>query len=116
MQTIEILEPAHGWKSGPLQKHHLPEHLPDPPEGEAVSSFQWNNLEVVAADRSMPLPIQLKWSRVGGRWSGISYEVCLSPAPDLTGDAVRITGISKPFVEFWHPYLGATYHWKVQAF
>ncbi len=115
MQTIELLEPVDGWVSYPLQKHALPAHNPEAADSDAVSGFQWNNLEVVSADCSHPRAIHFVWERVGRRWSSISYDLILAQSEDFEVQPVVIQGLSKPEVDVPHLFLGITYYWKVRA-
>ncbi|MFT5472838.1 MAG: protein-tyrosine phosphatase [Candidatus Promineifilaceae bacterium] len=115
MQTINLIEPADGWVSHLLQKHHLPKQNPDAENSSAVSGFQWNNLEVVNADRSHPHPITFSWERIGRRWSTLSYDLVIAPTPYFDTDVMITGGISKPTMDIGHLLLGTRYYWKVVA-
>lgn len=115
MQTIELFEPADGWVSHPLQKHALPAHNPEAEASDAVSGFQWNNLQIVNSDRSHPREIHFSWERIGRRWSSISYDLILAQSADLEIQPMVIRGLSKAEVDVPHLFLGVTYFWKVRA-
>jgi len=112
VKRIELIEPADGFVTPPLQKHTWPPER-EVGSGKPAGVFDWDNLQIVGMDRSQPHPVLLTWRRPGLGFGHITYSVALSLSPDLADSRVITT--SKTKAEFWHPFLGRKYYWKVSA-
>lgn len=111
MKNIELLEPADGFVTAPLQKHTWPPR--DEESGGRAGAFDWNNLQIIGTDRSHPHPVRLAWKRPSLRFGQVVYSVALSMSRDMADCVLLETNRTK--ADFWHPYLGRKYHWKVSA-
>lgn len=112
MKPIELLEPPDGFITLPQQKHSWPPDQADRKGGPA-GSFDWQNLQILGSDRSLPHPVSLAWKRPALGLGPVTYNVGVSRAADLS-DA-RILKGTKTRTEFWHAHLGVKYYWKVTA-
>ncbi|MCE9614419.1 MAG: tyrosine-protein phosphatase [Lentisphaerae bacterium] len=117
MDSIELLEPANGAVTEPLQRHHLPTDSDgagdlDPVGGGARA---WENLQVVAMDRSVPKPVTFAWTRLPWRWRSVTYDLTLATTPTLDQNPIVLRDLSKPTIEVWHLFIGTPYYWTVRA-
>ena len=119
MTRIELISPADGSVTEPLQKHHWPidkewADLETAGDKASVSSFDWQNLTIAATDRSFPRPVVFSWKKPSASWRRMSYELLISRSPDFK-DPIVLGNLSKPETKVWHLYVDTGYYWKVKA-
>ncbi len=107
---INLIHPAHGTETEPLQVHLWPHE----PIGEPLSHGQ-DGAEPLQ-DRSCPKPVRLSWNfEAGGRGeSSPTFDVLIAQYGGL--DRPRLfTGLKDCQVELSNLLLGTSYWWKVIA-
>ena len=119
MQTIQLLKPAHQSSTARLQAFQWPEK-PDPAPGSseqaesAGGTFQWDALEVISGDRSMPRPVCFAWNGIPTATEIPVYDLRI--ATDSTfEDALVLGDLPEPCRSVVNLHIGTRYFWKVIA-
>ncbi len=116
METIELLEPANGSVTDPMQRHSLDGDEGAETDGASVGQrYAWDQLQIVSSDRSVPRPMTFAWTRQPGRWRPPVYDLTISTSPTLDAHPLVLRDLNKASVEVWHLYIGTPYYWKVTA-
>lgn len=119
METIQLLKPAHESTTEKLQAFdwpETPETLPGVSEKKesAGSDFQWDPLEVISGDRSMPKPVCCTWNNISTRSESTVYDLLISTDSSFE-DPLVFKGLPVPRRDVVNLYIGTRYLWKVIA-
>ena len=100
VSDVDLLRPADGSVTGPLQQHTWP---PDAePSGErnaeAEAALRWDALEATEEDRSFPRPITFAWRAPPGHDGALRYDLSISRTADFS-DARRVEDLTATEVD-----------------
>lgn len=115
MDTLSLLEPADGAVTAPLQEHPQMADAAAEAAGGGGGSYAWENLQIVATDRSVPSPVRFAWERLPWSWRPAVYDLTISTSPDLKENARVLRDLGKSTIEVWHLFIGTPYYWNVVA-
>jgi len=117
MEPIQLLEPTNKSSTEKLQAFDWPEESEagssDKTES-ATSDFQWDALEVISGDRSMPKPVCCAWNGLSTRSASTVYDLFISTDSSF-GDPLVFKDIPEPRRDVVNLHIGTRYFWKVIA-
>ena len=109
--NIELVEPACGSVTGPLQMFPWPVNGQPPSGDDWAAPVRWDDLKVQSFDRSLPRPVSFRWHADG---SGLYFDLKIADNPRLDNPHV-VNDVSSPGVDVLHLHIGARYYWQVSA-
>ena len=119
MKTIQLLKPEHESCTEPLQVCQWPVDSetahPSPEQIESIDeAIQWDALEMLSDDRSMPRPVYFVWQGTTGVPNTPVYDLHMSTDRDFKEPRV-ITNIAEPCWNVLNLHIDTRYFWKVIA-
>jgi protein-tyrosine phosphatase len=120
MQDIELIEPKDKSVTRPLQRHGWPlreekaGERPFGPDEPALAPIFWDDIEIVAEDRSFPEAVVFAWRIPAVRERPLAYDLLISRNEDLR-DARIVPDLRRSRVSVFHLHIGTRYFWKVIA-
>lgn len=118
METIQLLKPAHESTTEKLQAFEWPETSETPGFSEkteaAGSDFQWDALEVISGDRSMPKPVCCAWNNISTGSESTVYDLFISTDSSFE-DPLVFKDLPEPRRDVINLHIGTRYFWKVIA-
>jgi hypothetical protein len=114
-----LITPANGAVTGPLQRHAWPSdgeasRERSPGDSAQPAPFDWNNLQILSPDRSLPNPVSFAWERPEVGMGPLTYELLIARSAGFEEPVVS-RGCSRTKADVWHLHLGRNYCWKVIA-
>ena len=119
METIKLLEPAHKSSTEELQAFQWlgetePASESSEPTESAGTTPQWDALEVISGDRSIPRPVRFAWNRIPNVSESPVYDLLIS-TDSAFEDPRLFRDISEPGRDVVNLHIGTRYFWKVIA-
>ncbi len=118
METIQLTEPAHESSTEELQAFRWPEESESTPgsseQAESGTAVQWDALEVISGDRSVPRPVIFAWKDIPTASDGTVYDLVLSTASSFE-EPIVFSDIMEPRRSVVNLHIGTRYFWKVIA-
>lgn len=113
MPSIQLLEPADGSTTLPLQLHKWPEDETESSSGHIDTSFPWDEFEVLEGDRSLPRPVSFAWETTA-EVPNQEYELRISQSQDLS-EPLIIRETTECRDDVLHLFNGTPYYWRVSS-
>jgi protein tyrosine/serine phosphatase len=118
METIQLTEPAHKSSTEMLQAFQWPEEAESTPgssaQAESATAIQWDALEVISGDRSVPRPVVFTWNDIPSVPDGSVYDLVISTDRSFEATVV-FRDLMEPRRSVVNLRIGTRYFWKVIA-
>ena len=111
--AVELIEPAEGAVSAPLQKvTWVPEAAHAVRENRPEGSWS-GSLEIM--DRALPRPLRFTWKPLEHPAASVTYELEIHPVDGPDRETLHLRGLSEAWAEVENLRVGTAYQWKVRA-
>ena len=118
MKTIQLTDPARRTSTEKLQAFQWPEESGANPgfsaQAESTGSpAQWDALEVISGDRSVPKPVFFAWNDILTASQSMVYDLFISTDSSLEEPVFK--NLVEPRHSVLNLHIGTRYYWKVIA-